>query len=41
VVTHDAMTPVGAGVGVPVWQRMGLGVLAGQIPGRAGRSGPG
>jgi Insertion element 4 transposase N-terminal/Transposase DDE domain len=32
VVTHDATTPVGAGVGVPVWQRMGLGVLAGQIP---------
>lgn len=32
MVTHDATTPVGAGVGVPVWQRMGLGVLAGQIP---------
>ncbi len=32
MVTHDATTPVGADVGVPVWQRMGLGVLAGQIP---------
>ena len=34
MVTHDATTRVGAGVGVgvPVWQRMGLGVLAGQIP---------
>jgi Insertion element 4 transposase N-terminal/Transposase DDE domain len=32
VVTHDATTPAGARVGVPVWQRMGLGVLAGQIP---------
>jgi hypothetical protein len=32
VVTHDATMPVGASVGVPVWQRMGLGVLAGQVP---------
>jgi hypothetical protein len=32
VVTHDATTPVGVDVGVPVWQRMGLGVLAEQIP---------
>jgi transposase IS4-like protein/DDE family transposase len=32
VVTHDATAPVGAGRDVPVWQRMGLGVLAGQIP---------
>jgi transposase IS4-like protein/DDE family transposase len=32
VVTHDATTPTGASVHVPVWQRMGLGVLAWQIP---------
>jgi hypothetical protein len=32
VVTHDATTRVGARVGVPVWQRMGLGVLAQQVP---------
>jgi Insertion element 4 transposase N-terminal/Transposase DDE domain len=32
VVTHDATPSTGASVGVPVWQRMGLGVLAGQIP---------
>jgi hypothetical protein len=32
VVTHDATTRVGADAGVPMWQRMGLGVLAGQIP---------
>lgn len=32
MVTHDATTRVGARVGVPVWQRMGLGVLAQQVP---------
>ncbi len=32
VVTHDATTPVGADVGVPVWQRIGLGVLAEYVP---------
>jgi hypothetical protein len=32
VVTDDATTRTGAGAGVPVWQRMGLGVLAGQVP---------
>jgi hypothetical protein len=32
VVTHDATTPVGVSVGVPVWQRMGLGVLAEYVP---------
>jgi hypothetical protein len=32
VVTHDATTRAGAGVDIPVWQRMGLGVLAGQVP---------
>ena len=30
--TDDATAGFGACVGVPVWQRMGLGVLAGQIP---------
>lgn len=32
MVTHDATTPVGVDAGVPVWQRMGLGVLSEQIP---------
>ena len=32
MVTHDATTRAGARVGVPVWQRMGLGVLAQQVP---------
>src|SRR6266511_4030474 len=32
VVTHDATTRGGADVGVPLWQRMGLGVLAEHVP---------
>jgi hypothetical protein len=32
VVTHDATTRAAAGAGVPMWQRMGLGVLAAQVP---------
>jgi hypothetical protein len=32
VATDDATTRLGAGVGMPVWQRMGLGVLADYIP---------
>jgi hypothetical protein len=32
VVTHDATTPIGADTDVPVWQRMGLGVLAEYVP---------
>jgi len=32
VATDDATTRLGACVGIPVWQRMGLGVLAGYIP---------
>ena len=32
MVTHDATTRAATDAGVPVWQRMGLGVLAAQIP---------
>src|SRR6266511_2728595 len=32
VVTHDATTRAAAGAGVPMWQRMGLGVLAQHVP---------
>jgi Insertion element 4 transposase N-terminal len=32
VVTHDATTGSGADAGVPLWQRMGLGVLAEHVP---------
>ena len=32
MVTHDATTRGGADVGVPLWQRMGLGVLAEHVP---------
>ena len=32
MVTHDATTRAATDAGVPVWQRMGLGVLAEQIP---------
>ncbi len=32
MVTHDATTPGGVDAGVPVWQRMGLGVLVARIP---------
>ncbi len=32
MVTHDATTRAAAGAGVPMWQRMGLGVLAQHVP---------